>query len=270
MAGCARPDPWRRAKRRCLDLGTVRIFVAGATGVIGARLVPLLVADGHEVAGMTRSAGKTGLLADLGAEPVVCDVFDADALTHAVVSFAPDVVFHQLTDLPDSVTNLAAYGHRNDRMRSEGTRNLLAAAAAARAGRVIAQSISWELPSASRRAVTAVHERAVVQAGGVVIRYGKLYGPGSYYPGDPPGPPRIHVDDAARQTLPALAAPAGVTIVVDDRAVGSVPDGRTGATGRSVRLAGGLLPDRHVPLALRIACLGVARAGLASCPRPRA
>jgi nucleoside-diphosphate-sugar epimerase len=198
--------------------GTVRIFVAGATGVIGARLVPLLVADGHVVAGMTRSAGKAGLLAGLGAEPVVADVFDAAALTQAVVSFAPEVVFHQLTDLPDTASEIAAFGDRNDRMRSEGTRNLLAAAAAAGAGRVIAQSISWELPSDAHRAVTAAHERAVLAAGGVVIRYGQLYGPGTYYPSAPPDPPRIHVDDAARRSLPALTAPPGVTLVADDRA----------------------------------------------------
>ena len=198
--------------------GTVRIFVAGASGVIGARMVPLLVADGHVVAGMTRSAGKAGLLAGLGAEPVVADVFDAAALTRAVVSFAPEVVFHQLTDLPDTASEIAAFGDRNDRMRSEGTRNLLAAAAAAGAGRVIAQSISWELPSDAHRAVTAAHERAVLAAGGVVIRYGQLYGPGTYYPSAPPDPPRIHVDDAARQSLPALTAPPGVTLVADDRA----------------------------------------------------
>jgi len=198
--------------------GAVRIFVAGASGVIGARLVPLLVSGGHVVAGMTRSAGKAGLLAGLGAEPIVADVFDVDALTQAVVSFAPEVVFHQLTDLPDNAGERAAFGDRNDRMRSEGTRNLLAAAAAADAGRVIAQSISWELPSAARRAVTAAHERAVLEAGGVVIRYGQLYGPGTYYPSAPPDPPRIHVDDAARQSLPALTAPPGVTLVADDRA----------------------------------------------------
>jgi nucleoside-diphosphate-sugar epimerase len=204
--------------------GTVRIFVAGASGVIGARLVPLLVAEGHVVAGMTRSAGKASLLAGLGAEPVVADVFDAHAFTQAVLSFAPEVVFHQLTDLPDTAGEIAAFSGRNDRMRSEGTRNLLAAAAAARAARVIAQSISWELPSAARRAVTAAHERAVLEAGGVVIRYGQLYGPGTYYPGAPPGPPRIHVDDAARQSLPALTAPPGVTLVADDRAAGDRKD----------------------------------------------
>jgi uncharacterized protein YbjT (DUF2867 family) len=196
----------------------VRIFVAGATGVIGVRLVPLLVADGHVVAGMTRSAGKTSLLAGLGTQPVVCDVYDADRLVDAVASFAPDVVFDQLTDLPDRAADIAARSDRNDRMRGEGTRNLLAAAAAAGAGRVIAQSISWEQPDATRRAVVADHERAVLQADGVVIRYGRLYGPGTYYPGDPPEPPRIHVDAAARQTLPALAVPPGVTIVADDRA----------------------------------------------------
>jgi len=211
----------------------VRIFVAGASGVIGARLVPLLVAEGHVVAGMTRSAGKAGLLAGLGAEPVVADVFDTEALTRAVVSFAPEVIFHQLTDLPDNAGEIAAYGDRNDRMRSEGTRNLLAAAAAARAARVIAQSISWELPSATRRAVTAAHERAVLAAGGVVIRYGQLYGPGTYYPSAPPGPPRIHVDDAARQSLPALTAPAGVTLVADDRAAGDHEAGHHEAGGRA-------------------------------------
>lgn len=196
----------------------MRIFVAGASGVIGVRLVPLLVADGYVVAGMTRSASKTGLLAGLSAEPVIADVFDAGALTEAVVSFAPEVVFHQLTDLPDNAAEITAFGDRNDRMRSEGTRNLLAAAAVAGAGRVIAQSISWEQPVAARRAVIAAHERAVLEAGGVVIRYGQLYGPGTYYPGTRPDPPRIHVDDAARQSLPALTVPAGVTLVVDDRA----------------------------------------------------
>jgi hypothetical protein len=196
----------------------VRIFIAGATGVIGIRLVPLLVADGHMVAGMTRSADKASLLRELGAKPVVCDVFDIAALTEAMTAFGPDVVMHQLTDLPDDAADMASFGDRNDRMRSEGTRNVLCAAAAAGANRVIAQSISWEL-TANRRAVTAEHERAVLHAGGVVIRYGQLYGPGTFYQADPPPQPRIHVDDAARQTLPAFAVPPGLTIVVDDRAI---------------------------------------------------
>ena len=196
----------------------MRIFVAGASGVIGSRLVPLLVADGHAVAGMPRSAHKVRLLRELGAEPVVCDVFDADALTRAVIAFAPDIVFDQLTDLPDNAADIPAFSDRNNRIRGEGTRNLLAVAAAASAGPVIVQSISWELPGESGRAATAEHERAVLRAGGVVIRYGQLYGPGTYYETTQPEPPRVHVDDAARQTVPAIGVPAGVTIVVDDRA----------------------------------------------------
>ena len=197
----------------------MRIFVAGATGVIGVRLVPLLVTGGHTVAGMTRSPGQAGLLRELGAEPVICDVFDLAALTRAVAAFGPVVVFHQLTDLPDAAADLGRFSDRNDRIRGEGTRNLLAAAATAKAQRVIVQSISRELPSENRRAITASHERAVLDAGGVVIRYGQLYGPGTFYPGAPPQPPRIHVDDAARLTLPTLAVPPGVTIVADDRAM---------------------------------------------------
>jgi nucleoside-diphosphate-sugar epimerase len=192
----------------------VRIFVAGASGVIGVRLVPLLIADGHTVAGMTRSADKAGLLRELGAEPVVCDVFDPDGLTAAVRAFGPEVIFHQLTDLPNAAADIGTFA-----IRGEGTRNLRAAAAAAGAARVIAQSISWEQPGEGRGAATAGHERAVLAAGGVVVRYGQLYGPGTYYEGEPPRPPRIHVDDAARLTLPSLSVPAGVTIVVDDRAL---------------------------------------------------
>jgi uncharacterized protein YbjT (DUF2867 family) len=199
----------------------VRIFVAGASGLIGVRLVPLLVEAGHEVAGMTRSPEKAGSLRDLGAEPVICDVFDAGALAEAVEAFGPDTVFHQLTDLPDNVADMASFGARNDRIRGEGTHNLLAAAVAAGAEQFIAQSIAWEQSDDARRAVTAGHERTVLQAGGVVIRYGQLWGPGTYYETTPPARPRIHLDDAARMTLASLDAPPGVTLVVDDRALGS-------------------------------------------------
>lgn len=197
----------------------MRIFVAGASGLIGVRLVPLLARAGHVVAGMTRSPQKAGLLKDLGAEPVVCDVFDEAELTGAVTAFRPDVVFHQLTDLPDNAADIAAFGQRNARIRTEGTRNLIAAASAAGTSRMIAQSISWELRTDATRASTAEYERLVLTAGGVVIRYGQFYGPGSYYPDAPPDPPRIHLDDAARLSLPALDVPPGITIVVDDRAL---------------------------------------------------
>ena len=101
--------------------------MAGASGVIGARLVPLLVASGHTVAGMSRSPEKADALRALGAEPVVCDVFAAADLEAAVVAFAPDAVVHQLTDLPDDVERVADFAARNNRIRTEGTRNLIAA-----------------------------------------------------------------------------------------------------------------------------------------------
>lgn len=196
----------------------MRIFLAGATGVIGTRLIPLLAADGHVVAGMTRSAGRAGLVRDLGAEPVICDVYDAPALTAAVTAFRPDLVLHQLTDLPDDAADLRRVASRNRRMRDEGTRNLLAAAHAAGPAPVIAQSISWEQPTEEAQAATGAFERTVLRDGGVVIRYGQFWGPDTYYPDAPPPRPRIHLDDAARQTVAALGAPPGLTIVADDRA----------------------------------------------------
>ena len=123
----------------------MRIFLAGASGVIGMRLVFLLVRSGHEVAGMTRTPKKAEGLRGLGAEPVICDVYDADRLAEAVVAYAPDLVMHQLTDLPDD-ESLVAGSTANARMRTEGTRNLLAATRAARAPRFFAQSVAWDPP----------------------------------------------------------------------------------------------------------------------------
>src|SRR5262245_34699844 len=104
----------------------MRVFVAGASGVMGVRLVPLLVGAGHTVAGLTRS--QPDAVAALGAEPVVADAFDLDALTVAVRSFEPDVVVHQLTNLPDAEEDLSSSAEANWRTRTEGTRNVLAAA----------------------------------------------------------------------------------------------------------------------------------------------
>lgn len=192
----------------------MRIFLAGATGVIGIRLVPLLVADGHRVTGMTRSRDKAARLRELGARPVVCDVFDAAALTDAVSASAPEAVMHQLTDLPDRRDQVPGFAARNDRIRTEGTSNLLAAARAAGARRFLAQSIAWRPPGGG----TAVgeHEGMVLDAGGVVIRYGQLYGPGTFYPDGPPPPPRIHVDAAARATAPLLEAATGIVTLAED------------------------------------------------------
>jgi uncharacterized protein YbjT (DUF2867 family) len=192
----------------------VRIFLAGATGVIGIRLTPLLVAAGHEVAGMTRSASKQDQLRQLGAEPVICDVFDADGLAAAVAGFKPDMVMHQLTDLPDDVEQLGEFSDRNDRMRIEGTRNLLAAARAAETPRFLAQSIAWR--PAGRGEVLDEFEGMVLDAGGVIVRYGQLYGPGTYYEDRVPPPPRIQIDEAARATVPLLEAEPGVVALTED------------------------------------------------------
>jgi nucleoside-diphosphate-sugar epimerase len=130
-----------------------------------------------------------------------------------VVAFGPELVMHQLTDLPDRVEELADYGPRNDRMRTVGTRNLLDAAAAAGARRFIAQSIAWIPPRGGEG--VAAHEEMVLAAGGVVLRYGVFYGPGTFGGDTVPPPPRIHVATAARRTLELLDAPSG-TIVIDE------------------------------------------------------
>jgi uncharacterized protein YbjT (DUF2867 family) len=191
----------------------MRIFVAGASGVIGVQLVPLLVRAGHEVAGMTRSPQKADAVRDLGAQPVVCDVFDREALIGAVEAFDADMVMHQLTDLPDSIEQIAEFAPRNNRIRTEGTRNLIAAAQAAGADRFLAQSIAWR-PPAGGEAVEE-HERLVLEAGGVVLRYGVFYGPGTYGGERVPDHPRIRVEEAAKRTVELLEAPSGVVVVAE-------------------------------------------------------
>ena len=195
----------------------MRIFLAGATGVIGIRVLPLLVEEGHVVAGMTRSTRKVPQLRALGAEPVVCDVFDPDALARAVTAFGPDAVMDQLTDLPDRLDELGQSAARNDRIRTEGTRNLVAAAKAAAAERFVAQSIAWR--PEGREAIVDAHERRVLEIGGVIARYGRLYGPDTYYEHELPPHPRIHVDDAARATPPLLHAPSGIVTIADGLSV---------------------------------------------------
>jgi nucleoside-diphosphate-sugar epimerase len=193
----------------------MRIFLAGASGVIGVRLIPLLVERGHEVAGMTRSPGKVEMLSELGAEPVVCDVYDAGALAAAVTGFRTELMMHQLTDLPDTADQITDFRDRNNRMRTEGTRNLIAAMRAAGAERLIAQSIAWR-PPAGGEAVEEL-ERLVLEAGGLVIEYGNFYGPGTYWSDGVPDHPRIHADDAARRTVELLDAPSGVVVVAEEQ-----------------------------------------------------
>jgi nucleoside-diphosphate-sugar epimerase len=183
--------------------------VAGATGVIGRPLVQRLVAAGHDVTGMTRFEEKAKTLRAAGAEAVVCNAFDGDALTRAVVDSRPEVVVHLLTDIPRAVDprRYAEQMAGNDLLRRQGTRNLVAAARRAEARRLVAESISFayaatggpvkdedeslylEAPQPFRATVEAVRELEdqVLWAGdveGVVLRYGHLYGPGTVYARD--------------------------------------------------------------------------------------
>jgi len=203
------------------------IFVAGAGGVIGRRLVPLLVKAGHRVTGTTRSKNKADDILALGAAPAVVDVFDLAALKDAMQTAAPDVVIHQLTDLSlfgDSARRAEAL-ERNAKLRIEGTANLVAAALLAGATRMIAQSISFVYAPGKQpypenaplnlsaepgllptvEAVAAL-EREVTQTpgiDGIVLRYGWFYGPGTGAD-KPRMPGSVHVDAAAKATLTAV------------------------------------------------------------------
>lgn len=223
-----------------------RLFLAGAAGAIGRRLAPRLVASGWRVAGTTRSREKAPMLERLGVEPVVVDVFDAEALREAVARARPSVVVHQLTDLPPGLDpdKMAEALPRNARIRDEGTRNLVGAAVHAGARQLIAQSIAFvyadgplphreEDPLAveaegdfglTARGVASL-ERQVLEAPleGIVLRYRLLYGPGTGFDA-PAGPGPVHVDAAAKAAELALDphAPPGVyNIAEEDGAVSS-------------------------------------------------
>lgn len=185
----------------------MRVFVAGATGVVGRPLVRLLLAAGHEVSGLTRDPAKAASLPS----PVVCDVYDAERLREAVAAFAPDVVINELTDMPERHADIGP--GVNARIRTEGHRNLLAAAAGAK---VLAQSVAFPLSGEAAAAVEEL-ERTTLAAGGVVLRYGLFYGPGTYSEetGRLPGPPRVHVETAARRTVELLGAPSGIVEITD-------------------------------------------------------
>jgi nucleoside-diphosphate-sugar epimerase len=234
---------------------TIHVFLAGASGAIGSRLVPALRAAGHQVTGMTRS--RPDRVCRLGAEPVVADALDADAVTAAVAAAQPDAIVHQLTALSGDIDlrHLEETFAQTNRLRTEGTDNLLAAAREAGVRRFVAQSYAgWyrrvggsvkteEDPldlspkPAFRTTVAAIRhlENAVTDEGGIVLRYGGIYGPGTAlaegaeqyemvrkrkFPlvGSGAGVwSFIHVDDAASATVAALEhGRAGIYNVVDD------------------------------------------------------
>nr|MEA2798838.1 hypothetical protein [Phenylobacterium sp.] len=193
----------------------MRLFLAGASGVIGQRLIPRLVEAGHVVGGMTRSPSKTQLLSDLGAEPIVCDVFDREALIQAVGDFGPDVVVNQLTDLPDDAAEIPQFTELNARIRTEGSENLIEAARRSGSAKLLAQSLAWQLPDGPDARAVAELERSVLAEDGVVLRYGQFYGPGTYNEQEPPEEPRVHIERAADRTVEVLDLPAGVVVIVD-------------------------------------------------------
>lgn len=182
----------------------MKVFVAGASGVVGRPTVRRLVAAGHEVVGMTRREERAGEIREAGAEAVVCDVFDAEALREAVVAARPEVVLHALTALPPKFDPKSDYLAATNEVRIEGTRNLVAAAKAAGARRIVAESVAFfyepegdwvkgeEAPlfrdppgrfAAGCEALVSL-ESQVLEAGeseGVVLRFGWFYGPGTYY-----------------------------------------------------------------------------------------
>ncbi len=223
----------------------VRIFLAGASGVIGRRLVPLLIDAGHQVTGTTRSAAKAADLTARGVNAIIVDVFDAPALRDAVVRAHPEVVIHQLTDLPQTLdpARVGAALIANARLRMEGTPNLVAASVAAGAGRLIAQSIAFayaegpephresdplaaaegDSPAAISARGVRMLEAAVLKAPGIaaiVLRYGRLYGPGTWSAAASGRAP-VHVDAAAHAALLAVdhGAPGVYNVAEDDGAV---------------------------------------------------
>lgn len=241
----------------------MRVFLAGATGVLGRRLLPLLLAAGHEVHATTRRPERLKALADAGAEPVLVDALDREALSASVLAARPDAVIHQLTAIPTRINprTMERDFADNDRLRSEGTANLIAAARAAGAGRILAQSVAFfyapvvsgtpheeddalidpaRAPRQVRRSAAALAalERAVLEANGVVLRYGYFYGAGSAISREGSMAAElsrrrlpvigrgggvwsfVHVDDAAAATVAALAVdgPAVFNVVDDEPA----------------------------------------------------
>ena len=242
----------------------MRIFIAGATGAVGKRLVPLLRANGHEVAGTTRSAAKVGDLRALGAEPVVLDVLEAEAVGRAVSEAEPDVVVHEATALSDlsNLRNLDEAFEQTNRLRTVGTDNLLAAAKASGATKFVAQSFAgWPyakqgsavkdeeapldpspLPSAAQ-SIAAIRrlEETVVHAEpieGIALRYGGFYGPGTTLieGGE-------HVEAIRKRKFPVVGSGAGIWsfIHIDDAAgatLAAIERGRRGSLQHRRRRAG--------------------------------
>ena len=204
-----------------------RVFVAGGSGALGTPLLPLLVTGGHEVVATTRKAEAATGIEAAGARSSLVDLFDARTAAEAVVAFSPNVIVHLVTDLaiPEGETltdeRLAANAH----VREVGTRNLVAGAVAAGVGRIVAASICWlyttgtephdeddsidptdgSAPTPIRRGVISLERQVLTDPrfDGLVLRFGRLYGPGTWAE-TADTPPTVHVDDAARALAVAV------------------------------------------------------------------
>jgi nucleoside-diphosphate-sugar epimerase len=230
----------------------MRVFLAGATGVIGTPLVPQVLEAGHEVTGMTRSVLRAAQLEAAGAAAVACDVYDADGVRAAMADCSPDAVIHQLTSLPPRIDFADPHSFdAHNRVRTEGTRILVDAALATGARRVIAQSIAFvyvptgdrikeedvplftDAPPPLGAVVAAVAELERLVTGtagieGIVLRYGLLYGPGTAY--DRRGSTAA---DVAAGRVPLVEGATGIYswLHVDDAASAAVAALERGAPG---------------------------------------
>ena len=265
----------------------MKIFVAGATGNVGLRLIPLLVDRGHQVVGTTRTAAKADRLTRVGAEPMIVDGLDRDGLTAAVAKAEPDVVVHQMTALSGSfdMRRIDQFFAMTNRLRTEGTDILLAAARSAGVRKFVAQSFAgWPYarvggpvkteedpldpspPERLRDTLDAIRhlESAVLSAGdidGVVLRYGGFYGPQSSI-----SPDGEIVAMVRKRRFPIVGDGAGVWSFVhlDDVATATAAAIERGAPGiynivddeparvadwlPVLAAAAGAKPPRHVPV----------------------
>lgn len=205
-----------------------KIFVAGATGAVGIVLCQLLSRQGYEVFGMTRKEEKSKELLSLNVTPVIADVYDEGKLETIVLDIRPDIVIHQLTDLPFGVpeAKMAEGRIRNAKIRDIGTKNLIAAAVKAGVRRVIAQSIAFmyedgpkpfdeSSPLASEGLRLFENQILHGDIEGIVLRYGRFYGPRTGFSA-PSGPGSVHVDAAAYAALLSITNGDGIYNIAED------------------------------------------------------
>lgn len=186
----------------------MRILVAGATGVLGRATLPHL--KRHEVVGLTRSSKKLESVGQLGARPVLCDVYDYEALLRVAQQFRPRIVVNFLTDLS------AGSAEANNRIRREGGANLLNAAQATAAARLVVESVAFGLDGDSAEALEHLEQATRAFAGeSVILRFGRLWGPGTEYR-TPPQPPTIQIERAGTYAARCLVHAAPGTYVLAD------------------------------------------------------